>query len=34
VSRTPHLIADAIPLLDVSASLADERAALETLAAA
>jgi isopenicillin N synthase-like dioxygenase len=32
MSRTPHLIADAIPLLDVSAYLAGERATLETLA--
>jgi isopenicillin N synthase-like dioxygenase len=30
---TPPLIADAIPLLDVSAYLAGERASLETLAA-
>jgi isopenicillin N synthase-like dioxygenase len=33
MSRTPLLIADAIPLLDVSAYLAGERAALDTLAA-
>jgi isopenicillin N synthase-like dioxygenase len=33
MSRTPPLIADAIPLLDVSAYLAGERAALATLAA-
>jgi hypothetical protein len=33
VSLTPHLIADAIPLLDVSAYLAGERAAFDTLAA-
>jgi isopenicillin N synthase-like dioxygenase len=32
MSRTPHLIADAIPLLDVSAYLAGERATFETLA--
>ena len=31
--RTPPLIADAIPLLDVSASLAGEHASVETLAA-
>src|SRR5262245_56028192 len=33
MSRTPQLIADAIPLLDVSAYLAGERAALEPFAA-
>ena len=33
MSRTPHLIADAIPLLDVSAYLAGERVALDTLGA-
>src|SRR5262245_20070208 len=33
MSRTPPLIADAIPLLDVSAYLAGERAALDRLAA-
>jgi isopenicillin N synthase-like dioxygenase len=33
MSPTPPLIADAIPMLDVSAYLAGERAALDTLAA-